>query len=194
MEQKFNSFSHLSDLDLLQNFCMQEGEIVDYQKGDLMEREGEPSNWFGFVSLGCFRYLTKGISDGREHITWFSFKGEFVGDYPCCLNGRPAQTTIEAMTNSRIHRIKGELLTEWFCRNPQTMQLRNQISEHLLFQARERYIDFHRGTPLDRYNLLLHRCPGIVEHLSLKDIASFLSISPQQLSRIRRNITFRNDF
>ena len=117
MEQKFNSFSHLSDLDLLQNFCMQEGEVVDYQKGDLMEREGEPSNWFGFVSLGCFRYLTKGISDGREHITWFSFEGEFVGDYPCCLNGRPAQTTIEAMIPSCIYRIKGELLTEWFSKS-----------------------------------------------------------------------------
>ena len=115
MEQKFNSFTHQLDLDLLINYCMQEGEIIDFQKDELMEREGESSKWFGYVTQGCFKYISCGISDRREHITWFSFEGEFVSDYPCCLNGHPAQTTIEAMMRSRIHRISGEQLKEWFC-------------------------------------------------------------------------------
>ena len=41
-----------------------------------------------------------------------------------------------------------------------------------------------------RYELLLHRCPGIVEHLPLNAIASFLCITPQMLSKIRKDITF----
>ena len=39
-------------------------------------------------------------------------------------------------------------------------------------------------------NASLHRCPGIVEHLSLNAISSFLSITPQMLSKIRKDITF----
>ncbi|MBQ6203534.1 MAG: hypothetical protein IJK46_05510 [Prevotella sp.] len=35
--------------------------------------------------------MTHGLSDDREHITWFSFEGEFVVDYPTFLYGRPAQ-------------------------------------------------------------------------------------------------------
>ena len=100
MEQKFSNNS--IDLQVLREFCEREGEAVSYRKGDQMEREGDPSRWFGYVTDGCFKYVTHGISDDREHITWFSFAGEFVTDYPNCLFGRPAQATIEAMMPSRV--------------------------------------------------------------------------------------------
>ncbi|MBR2776191.1 MAG: hypothetical protein IKD75_03615 [Prevotella sp.] len=71
--------------------CEREGEAVSYRKGDQMEHEGDPSRWFGYVTDGRFKYVTHGISDDREHITWFSFAGEFVDDYPNCLDGHPDQ-------------------------------------------------------------------------------------------------------
>ncbi|MBR0116142.1 MAG: hypothetical protein IJM04_02550 [Prevotella sp.] len=71
------------------------------------------------------------------------------------------------------------------------MELRCIIGEHLLSQARARYLDFHNATPRERYDLLLSRCPGIVEHLPLHAIASFLKLTPQQLSRIRKSVTFK---
>ena len=95
MEQRFND--NRLDLETLREFCEREGEAVFYRKGDQLEREGDPARWFAFVTEGCFKYVTHGISDDREHITWFSFEGEFVVDYPTFLYGRPAQTTIEAM-------------------------------------------------------------------------------------------------
>ena len=188
MEQKFSNNS--IDLQVLRNFCEQEGEMVEYRKGEQMEHEGDPAHWFGFVTEGCFKYVTQGISDGREHITWFSFEGECVGDYPACLDGRSAQTTIEAMMSSRVYRVSGEQLMQLFCQKRETMELRGIIAEHLLSQARERYLDFHRATARERYELLMQRCPGIVQHLSLNAIASFLCITPQQLSRIRKADTF----
>ena len=188
MEQKFGINS--IDLQQLREFCEKEGTLVNYQKGEQMESEGESSQWFGFVSKGCFKYVTQGISDGKEHITWFSFEGEYVGDYPSCLNGRPSQTTIEAMMPSSVLRVSGEQLMQLFNQNTKTMELRSIIGEHLLCQARARYLDLHRATPRERYELLLRRCPGIVEHLPLHAIASFLNLTPQQLSRIRRAVTF----
>lgn len=190
MEHKFNSENIDLDLKLLREFCEQEGEEVCYQKGERMECEGEAAHWFGFVTEGCFKYTARGISDGKEHLTWFSFSDEYAGDYPACLYGRPSQTTIEAMMDSRIHRVSGEKLLAWFRENEEQMELRYLIGEHLLGQARARYLDFFRTTPRERYDLLMRRCPGIVQHLTLQDIASFLNVTPKTISMIRRDITF----
>ncbi len=188
MEQKFSNNS--IDLQVLREFCEREGEAVSYRKGDQMEREGDPSRWLGFVTDGCFKYVTHGISDDREHITWFSFAGEFVGDYPHCLFGRPAQATLEAMMPSRVLRVTGEQMLQMFRQNMQTMELRSVIDEHLLSQTQARYVDLHCATAHERYELLLRRCPGIVHHLALQDLASFLCVTPNYLSTIRKDITF----
>ena len=188
MEQKFSNNS--IDLQVLREFCEREGEAVSYRKGDQMEREGDPSRWFGYVTDGCFKYVTHGISDDREHITWFSFAGEFAGDYPNCLDGRPAQTTIEAMMPSRVLRVTGEQMLQMFRQNMQTMELRSVVGELILRQHRACYLDLHRATARERYELLLRRCPGIVHHLALQDLASFLCVTPNYLSTIRKDITF----
>ncbi len=188
MEQKFSNNS--LDLETLRKFCKREGEVVTYCKGDQLEREGDPARWLAFVTEGCFKYVTHGISDDREHITWFSFQGEFVVDYPTFLYARPAQTTIEAMMSSRVLRVSGEQLEQFFSQSIETMKLRALIAEHILFQFRSRYLDLHCTTARERYDLLMKRCPGIVDHLDLQDIASFLNVHPNTISKIRHDITF----
>ena len=190
MEHKFSNNS--LDLRLLREFCEREGEEVAYRKGEQLERKGGPAHWFGFVTEGCFMYTVKSMGDGKEHITWFSFDGEYAGDYPACLDGRPAMTTIEAMAPTRIIRVSGEQLMDFFRQDAEKMELRSVIAEHLLSQARACYLDLHRATARERYELLLKRCPGIVEHLALQDLASFLCITPNYLSTIRKSITFES--
>ena len=187
MEQKFSNNS--IDLQVLREFCEREGEEVAYRKGDQLEREGDPARWFAFVESGCFKYVNRS-SDDREHITWFSFEGEFVVDYPTFLYDRPSQTTIVAMMSSRIFRVTGEQTRQFFDQNMETMKLRAIIAEHILGQFRSRYLDLHCTTPRERYELLIQRCPGIVQHLPLNAISSFLCITPQMLSKIRKDITF----
>ena len=215
MEQKFGKNS--IDIEALREFCEREGKEVTYRKGDQLEREGDPARWFGFVTEGCFKYVTYGISNDKapikrepssslgmtereearpkvkEHITWFSFEGEFAGDYPTFLYGGQSQTTIEAMMSSRVLRVTGEQLKEFFSQDMEKMELRALIAEHILLQFRSRYLDLHCNSPRERYDLLLQRCPGIVEHLNLQDIASFLNVTPKTISKIRKEITFEKE-
>ena len=163
MEQRFSNNS--LDLETLREFCKREGEAVTYRKGDQLERIGDPARWLAFVTEGCFKYVNYGINDGRDHITWFSFEGEFVVDYPTFLYARPAQTTIVAMMPSRVIRVTGQQMEQFFDQSKETMKLRAIIAEHILFQFRSRYLDLHCATARERYELLLRRCPGIVEHL-----------------------------
>ena len=190
MEQRFSNNS--LDLETLREFCRREGEAVTYRKGDQLEREGDPARWLAFVDSGCFKYVTHGISDDREHITWFSFEGEFVVDYPTFLYSRPARTTIVAMMPSRVIRVTGEQMRQYFDQSKETMELRAIIAEHVLSQFHSRYLDLHCTTARECYGLLIQRCPGIVEHLDLQDIASFLNVHPNTISKIRRDITFES--
>ena len=188
MEQKFGINS--LNLQVLREFCEHEGKMVEYRKGDQLEREGDPARWFAFVIEGCFKYVKYGMSDDKAHITWFSFEGEFVVDYPTFLYARPAQTTIVAMMPSRVLRVTGQQLEQFFDQSKETMKLRAIIAEHLLEQFRSRYLDLHCTTARERYDLLMQRCPGIVDHLDLQDIASFLNVHPNTISKIRHDITF----
>jgi hypothetical protein len=70
------------------------------------------------------------------------------------------------------------------------MRLRAVIAEHILFQFRSRYLDLHCATARERYEMLMQRCPGIALHLDLKDLASFLNVTPKTISKIRKEITF----
>ena len=126
MEQKFNN--KRLDLQILREFCEREGEEIAYRKGDQLEREGDPARWFAFVTEGCFKYVKYGMSDDKAHITWFSFEGEFVCDYPTFLYGRPSQATIEAMVPSRVRRVTGQQLELFFDQNMETMKLRAMLA------------------------------------------------------------------
>ena len=190
MEQRFNKSDCGIDLRTLHEFCQREGKMIDYRKGEQFEREGDPARWFAYVEHGCFKYVTRGLSDGRDHLTWFSFEGEFVADCPSFLSGQPSQATIEAMMPSRVWRVSSEELIQFFHRNIKNMELRALASEHILSQYKARYLDFHCATPSERYDQLLRRCPGIVQHLPLNAIASFLNVTPQMLSRIRKAALF----
>ena len=85
----------------------------------------------GSTIHGCFKYVTRGISDGRNHLTWFSFEGEFVADYPCVLSGKPSLATIEAMMPCRVWRVSGEELLQFFVQPCEHSQFKKAVPFHI---------------------------------------------------------------
>ena len=65
-----------------------------------------------------------------------------------------------------------------------------QLINNLFKMVYSRYLDFYRYDAKERYTQLLNRCPQVVQQLPLKEIASFLNITPTHLSTIRKKITF----
>ena len=55
MEQKFGKNS--IDIKALREFCEREGKMVEYRKGEQLEREGDPARWFGFVVTDAISYI-----------------------------------------------------------------------------------------------------------------------------------------
>ena len=127
--------------------------------------------------------------EGKDYCTGFAFEGEFVADYPNCLSGKISEVTIVAGTSCEVFQIQGKDLCS-LLESANMRDLKQTISDHLLAQVYTQYLDSYRMTTRERYKRLLSRCPEIVQCISLKDIASYLKVTPTTISNIRREITF----
>ena len=185
----FNSYINGLDLSALKAYCIHHGRLMQYAKGDYFIKAGEESRYIGFVERGYFNYKVINPSEGKEYITGFAFEGEFVGDYPNCLSGNTSEVTIVAGTSCKVFHLAGEELRKLL--NSDSMgSLKQDISDHLFSQVYTQYLDTYRMTTRERYKRLLLRCPEIVQSINLKDIASYLKVTPTTISNIRRKITF----
>jgi hypothetical protein len=101
------------------------------------------------------------------------------------MSQQPAVVSIVALENTDVYIINGTELKDII-----DNQSRSNIYEHLFHQIYTQYLDTYRMTVRERYINLLHRCPQIVQQINLKDIASFLRVTPTTISNIRREITF----
>jgi CRP-like cAMP-binding protein len=185
----FNTYIEGLDLSELKAHCVNHGRLTQYAKGDYFVKVGEESHYIAYVECGYFNYKVHNFSEGKEYITGFAFEGEFVGDYPNCLSGKTSEVAIVAGTPCKVYQLAGEELSKLLDSNDMR-DLKLSISDHLFSQIYTQYLDTYRMTTRERYKRLLFRYPEIVQSINLKDIASYLKVTPTTISNIRREITF----
>ncbi|QFQ11889.1 Crp/Fnr family transcriptional regulator [Pseudoprevotella muciniphila] len=185
----FNSYIDGLDLSALKEYCVNHGRLTQYAKGDYFIKAGEESRYIGFVECGYFNYIVHNSSEQKDYITGFAFEREFVGDYPNCLSNKTSEVTIVAGTSCKVFQLAGEELGKLLDSNGMR-ELKQAISDHLFSQVYTQYLDTYRMTTRERYKRLLLRCPEIVQSINLKNIASYLKVTPTTISYIRREITF----
>ena len=187
--KQFNTYKEGLDLELLREYCMEYGERRSFLHGETLEAMGEPAQWVAYVERGYFKYMVHNGEEGKDYCTGFAFEGEFVADYPNCLCGKISEVTIVAGTSCKVFQIQGKDLCS-LLESANMRDLKQAISEHLFSQVYTQYLDSYRMTTRERYKRLLSRCPEIIQCISLKDIASYLKVTPTTISNIRREITF----
>lgn len=187
--KQFNTYKAGLNLDFLQEYCMEYGKVRTFLRGDTLEEMGKPAQWVAYVERGCFKYMVHNNEEGKDYCTGFAFEGEFVADYPNCLSGKISEVTIMAGGSCKVYQIPGIELCS-LLNSDDKKDLKQAISDHLFSQIYAQYLDTFRMTTRERYKRLFSRCPEIVQSISLKDIASYLKVTPTTISNIRREITF----
>lgn len=185
----FNSYIDGIELSPLVEYLVNHGRLTQYAKGDYFVKAGEKSRYIGFIEYGYFNYMVHNTSERKDYITGFAFEGEFVGDYPNCLSGKTSKVAIVARASCKVFLLEGGELCK-LLDSGSIRGLKQTISDHLFSQVYTQYLDTYRMTTRERYKRLLLRCPQIVQRVNLKDIASYLKVTPTTISNIRREITF----
>lgn len=181
----FNTYTIGLELGALKDYCVHHGKMKKFSRGDCFETEGIPTHCIGYITHGCFKYIVRNEVEGKNYISGFAFCGELVADFPNCLSRLPAVVSIVAMGNSEVYIIDGGKLLDLI-----DDKAIGHIYERLFEQIYSQYLDTYRMTTRERYKCLLLRCPEIVQSINLKDIASYLKVTPTTISNIRREITF----
>ncbi len=194
MNQPFNVYKIGLDDDLaiLKDYCINQGRLMQMNRRDLLAKCGEASQWIGYIMKGCFKYIVHNDVEHKDFITGFAFEGELVSDFPCCLDEDVSEVSIVADIACELYVISGEELQALFDRDLEMTKMNVNILKNLFKMVYSRFLDQYRLDARGRYVRLLNRCPQVVQILSLKDIASFLNVHPNTISRIRREITFEN--
>ena len=186
MSSNFNTYYENIDHDFWRKLCVEQGVLRSYDKGDYFIERGQVGRYIGFVKSGTLKYVAYG-ADGSESVVGLEFAGEFVADFPFSLYGKKSRVSIVAVTPCEIYCISAREVGIRMKSDDELYRVVAETNVALFDTTYNRYINLHVKSAQERYNELIEKYEDIFLYFSLKDIASFLNITPTHLSRLRKS-------
>ncbi|MBC8616913.1 Crp/Fnr family transcriptional regulator [Parabacteroides faecis] len=183
----FNKYINEIDFSEVRKLFLNKGESIDIKKKDYFVRQNEPCKYVGLIQNGIFRY-TCIDNEGNEHIVGYSFAKDFVCDYPSLIKNSNSLTNTQSVTDSTVYILSIKELNDYWETNMDTQRFGKLVAEELLIEMYQRLLGFYCETAEQRYIALLQRCPDLPLYITLKEIASFLGVTPETVSHIRRKL------
>lgn len=164
--------------------------LKKYEKNQLIIREGEPFNFIGFLNRGLIRSYI--LDDGKELTSRFTFENCVFTYLEGLLDDRFSHKNFQAIEYCEVLFLKKDDLPKILSLNPKFETIfRILLLDESVMQIQNIEAE-RKETPTDRYLRFLKENPEIYNRLSIKDIASYLGIEPQSLSRIRKRLATNN--
>lgn len=159
------------------------------KKGTVLLKEGEKSNNGYFVLKGCIN--THYIVDGEEKTT--AFYTEMEGFTPSCVvDKRPSEFFVSCVEDSILTISDPGMEEQIFQKFPKFETMCRVLSEELLAKQQIDFDSFKTSSPEQRYLKLLDTRPDLIQRVPQYQLASFLGIRPQSLSRLRARVLEKN--
>ncbi len=155
------------------------------KKGTVLLREGQQSLDSYFVLKGCFRVYY--IIDGEEKTTAFYTELDAFTPH-CAINKAPSDYYISCVEDSILLISNAEMSVEVNRKFPKFDIMCRMLSEELLAKQRIDFDEFKTSSPEQRYLNLLQKRPDLIQRVPQHQLASYLGIKPQSLSRLRARI------
>ena len=151
-------------------------------------QEGDICKLNVFVVEGCFRmYFVD--EKGKEHNIQFAVENWWIGDIGSFHSEEPSKLYIEAIEKSIILQIKKQDQLDLFVNYPKFNRIFRVITENALVASQRRVLQNISSTAEERYLDFIKCYPYFFNRISNVQIASFLGVTPEFLSTIRKKIT-----
>jgi len=155
------------------------------KKGAILLKEGQKTKESFFVLKGCIR--TYYVLDGEEKTTAFYTEMEALTP-PCVISKTPSEYYISCIEDSILTISNSDMEVEVNSKFPKFEIMCRILSEELLAKQRIDFDEYKTSSPEQRYLNLLQSRPDLIQRVPQHQLASFLGIKPQSLSRLRARI------
>lgn len=158
---------------------------VKVRQGDFIEEAGEITNNFIHVNSGCLMtYFTD--KDGNDHVVQFSTAGWWTADLHSLSNQQASIYSTRALADSEIFLLPKIRLEELVERYPVFERYFRIMFQNSLVTHQHRIVQAFSFTAEERYDAFKQKYTQLEQFVPLKYIASYLGITPEFLSKIRR--------
>jgi CRP-like cAMP-binding protein len=160
-------------------------ELLKIKKGSQLLRNGETCNYFYFVNKGILRSYY--FQDDKEVTNWFALENDFATSIYSFISRNQSYENIEALEDTTLEMLSNNSLQEIYTKFPETERTGRLIIENYYISLEERIVSIQFKTAKERYDKLLAKHPGIILRAPMGAIASYLGITQETLSRIRKS-------
>lgn len=169
------------------DFITKHFSIVEVNKGDILLYQNERIQHQYYVINGCLRtYHTDEL--GKEHTIQFAIKDWWISDYIAYFGNEKTVHQIACIKKAIVYKIHKEALETIFQQIPEIEGFFRKKMEKALVRHEKRILANLTKTAKERYLSFLKMYPSIEKHLKNYHIASYLGITTESLSRIRKEI------
>jgi CRP-like cAMP-binding protein len=155
------------------------------RKRQYLLQAGDINQYENFVNKGCLRAYTVD-EQGQEHIAMFGVEGWWISDLYSFLTGTPATQHIDALEDSEVFSIEKTDLEKLYEQVPKFNRFFLKLLQNAFVAHQRRILASISQTAEDQYMDFIKRYPSIEQRVPQSQIASYLGLSPETISRIRR--------
>ena len=149
---------------------------VHFKKDEFLTEIGSVEKWLYYIDEGIIRFFYYNPTTQKETTVDICSTGDFCMSYASFVKQEPSLLSMQAIKKVKAYRIGRDSL-EKLIESPEFLQIKTQILENLLLEKMHREAQF------------LTQSPGeLIQNVPLKYIASYIGVTPQALSRIRKRI------
>ncbi len=158
-------------------------EVAAHEKLCLIDK---PCKDLFFIEKGLLRGYY--YEDGKEITNWFGQENEFGTCFYSFITQSPSFENIEALEDCILYKISFSDLQSLYANYPETERIGRIITETYYIKLEERILGLQFKTAKERYARIIETKPSLLQRTSLGQIASYLGITQETLSRIRADI------
>jgi CRP-like cAMP-binding protein len=152
-------------------------------KNTVLIKEGERCRNLFFIQKGLMRGYY--YDAGKEITHWFAKEEEFATSFYSFITNEPSPETIETLEDCELVQIAHSDLQNLYADFKETERIGRIITETYYIDLEERFLNIQFKSAKERYQNLLSKNPSLIQRASLGQIATYLGITQETLSRVR---------
>lgn len=180
----FKQFIELEEKDI--HLINELSTIKHCSKNQFILTQGKVCDFVAFINKGAFRIFYS--VDGQEYSKEFLFENNFCTDYTSFLTGEKTVTYIQAIEESTLVVFEKKDIDIMYEAIPNFVHFGKLLAEYLFVAVNDIKASFILNTPEERYANMLFARPKVMQRVPQYMIASYLGITPEALSRIRKRL------